>query len=110
MPHNPPCGLQCAALRRWCPQDRRPSCPAGPSLRSYTRPLQVALRDGAAALVATFDVSGRGQALHPADKFDVARRVAGAILAQAAVPGAAAGGPAFQKVLPASCLPDAPAC
>jgi hypothetical protein len=87
------------------PTESAARLPAAPSSRFCARPLQVALQDGAAALVATFDVSGRGQALHPADKFDVARRVAGALLAQAAVPGAAAGGPAFQKVLPASCLP-----
>jgi hypothetical protein len=60
---------------------------------------QVALQDSAAALVVTFDVSGRGQAIHPLDKFDLTRRIAAAVLAQAGVPGAVYSGPTFQKVL-----------
>lgn len=68
-----------------------------PAVHRHNRCLQVALNDSAASLVVTFDVSGRGQAIHPLDKFDVTRRIADAILAQAGMP-ALASGPTFQKV------------
>lgn len=62
--------------------------------------MQVALNDSNADLVVTL-VSGKGQALHPLDKFDVAARVADAILARAGVKGVVASGPTFQKVITA---------
>jgi len=70
------------------------SCP----MQFYTS-LQVALKDGSASLVVAIDISGDDMSLHPLDKFNLARRVAAAVVGRFTRPTPVASGPTFQQVI-----------